>query len=100
MASFNNLIQAAYKKGFKIESFTNIKTRWGTETTPRTIISIEIQPFIWYTWEMFVYWNDDFSERVFNEEQYMFFQGRYNQTNGASQKTFRRERKGLSLLGL
>lgn len=91
MTTFKQLTESAKNKGFKIESFTNIFDRFGDMGTMETTLSIKLEDYVWYTWTI---WSEDVDDRD------MFFEGRYNQCNGAKQKTYKKERKALEILGL
>lgn len=101
MQSFVTLFNAAKEKGLNIDASTQIFDRWGDSMTPETHISIEIEPYVWYTWESATFWNNNLTEREANfEKEVMFFKGRYNQNNAAHQRTIKKEYKALRALGL
>lgn len=88
MKNFENLVTAAKRKGFKFEAFSTKFDRWGDQITEQTYLQIQIGKSVWYTW------------MSFKDDDYLFFEGRYNQNNGAHQKTFRKEFKALNILGI
>lgn len=101
MTTFTPLVKAIEEKGFRFEIYTNVFNRWGDEVTPETFISVELKPYIWFTWSFHTFLNTETWNRKYNEEnQYLDFKGRYNQNNGATQKSIRKEWKALEQLGL
>tara|TARA_R110001599_G_scaffold196722_1_gene393250 strand:+ start:117 stop:395 length:279 start_codon:yes stop_codon:yes gene_type:complete len=82
----NILVETAKNKGLRFEYFSLKFDRWDDEVYPETIIQIEVKKNVWYTW---VYSSD-----------YLMFKGRYNQVNGATQKTFKVEQNAFYSMGL
>lgn len=91
MHTFEEIYNAAIEKGFKIEAYSNVFDRWGDRGIEETTVQVSNKFAIWFTWSGYP---------IAGEEPYMFFRGRYNQNNGANQKTFKKERSILFDLGL
>lgn len=91
--TIERLIQSAKNQGFRFESHSTFSDRWGdVNYINDTFVSIEIEKFVWYTWMVSGANHEDLS--------YMRFNGRYNQLNGVTQKTYSKERKALKALQL
>lgn len=93
MFSFEELFNAAITKGFKVEAFSIIADRYGDIDTYNcdTVLRISCKRFIWNTW---------IGCTISGNEPNMFFEGRYNQNNGATQNTYKKECSILFDLGL
>jgi hypothetical protein len=91
MALYNEIVEAAKNKGFQFETYTSFSDRWGEHVLPVTVLSIKLEDHVWYHWDVLPEYYNRFD---------MFFNGRYNQVNGATQKTFKKEYKAFKLLGI
>lgn len=91
MFTFEELFNAAIAKGFKVEAYSYVFDRWGDRDGEETILSISNKDAIWFTWVGSI---------ITDNEPLMFFHGRYNQNNGATQRTYKKENNMLFDLGL
>ena len=86
----NILVETAKNKGLKFEYYSLKFDRWsdeiGDEFLGKTFVQIEVKKNVWYTWR-------DYGD-------FLSFKGRYNQINGATQKTFRVEQNAFYSMGL
>ena len=86
----NQLIEAAKNKGLKFEYFSLKFDRWdeeiGNQYFAETFVQVEIKPSVWFTW--------------IDHGDFLHFKGRYNQVNGASQRTYRIENNAFYSIGL
>lgn len=90
MKTFHELYNAAIENGFKVETYSIVFDRW-FDRVDETIIRISNKNAIWFTWSGNVY---------DGSEPYMMFKGRYNQNNGVTQNTVKKEWGILYDLGL
>lgn len=104
MATFKEIYNRAKELSLGLESFTQLKDRWNEDVVPVTVLRVEIKPNIWFTWEYHTFGKYNFdtyqNDKVFNENEYLFFKGRYSQITGATQNTFNKERSAFKALGL
>lgn len=91
MYTFNEIIEAVKNKGLQFDTYTSFLDRWGENEIPITTLSIKLEKDIWYHWDVLP---------EYAEKSTMNFKCRYNQTNGATQKSFKKEFKAYRLLNL
>jgi len=89
MSTFTQLVEAAQKKGFSTDIWTTFQDRWGDSVLPTTYVQINTEEHVWCTWR--------FYPDMYNIS---LFEGRYNQANGVTQKTWRKESRAFELLGV
>ncbi len=85
--NFDILINAAKNKGLKYDTWSAKFDRWG-ELVEITYVQINTQKHVWCTWA------------IYKNENFAFFEGRYNQVNGALQKTYKKEINAYKILGI
>jgi hypothetical protein len=103
MITFQDLISAAEAKGLRFEAYTTFFNRFGDEIPAETIVSINTGDHIWSSWTVYdatTFNGDDYSKLLFSDDNFVSFTGRYNQANGVTQNTWRKENDALKKLGI